>query len=117
MTGRNGNIVRADGMSTAGPLSDAEVKQHVADAMKAFEEMLEAAHSGDAEHAVQYTQARHWQIDRMFKYLLAEMAIAVHLGGNRRRELEARVRTLEEQLGIRPAKPPARGVMQGRREP
>ena len=97
-------------MSTTGPLSETDVNAHLADARKAVEELLKIAHSDNAGHTVQYTQARHWQIDRMFQYLLANWDIGLHEAGNKRRELEARVKTLEDLLMVKAAIVPRQRV-------
>ena len=68
-----------------GEISEAHLKEHYAEAKRLVKELLEGADTANAGHAVIYTQARHWQIDRVLTMIVAHFAVTLHLTGNMRR--------------------------------
>ena len=60
-----------------GEISEAHLKEHYAEAKRLVKELLEGADTANAGHAVIYTQARHWQIDRVLTMIVAHFAVTL----------------------------------------
>ena len=74
---------------------DARIEKHHAEAKEALAAYLEACEFEGGEHAVLYSQKRHWQINRMFHMLLMDIGLVNELAKEKREALEARIKVLE----------------------
>jgi len=87
----------------ADTFSPGEVDEAFTDAKKWLSRLKKAYRldRGDrADSQVQYLQSRHDVIDALFRACIAETRLLIRTGGDRRRELEERVRVLEARLAM-----------------